>query len=168
MAVPTPVLTHVCKRGGCPPCAFRLLPCGCPPGACSPAPNRVGLPILRCWIKIERPAPALQERSRVMIPQSRLSTSRLFTKDKPLAGTEVPNRTARSGRHPNVRSANLYDLRPPLDRPGDFRFHREDDSSVQHPRFRQNCGKRRIQQVYPAAPLAHNGAGHQVQIVHQE
>src|ERR1019366_8210954 len=64
-----PALTHVNKRGGCPPSAFRLLPCGEPPGACSPAPNRVGLPILRCWIKIERPAPALQERSRAMILQ---------------------------------------------------------------------------------------------------
>ena len=27
-AVPTPVMTHVCKRGGRPPSAFRLLPCG--------------------------------------------------------------------------------------------------------------------------------------------
>ena len=42
-----PLLTLVCKRGGRPPSAFRLLPCGCPPGACSPARcNRVGLPIL--------------------------------------------------------------------------------------------------------------------------
>src|ERR1039458_8364984 len=27
-AVPTPGLTHVCQRGGCPPSAFRLLPSG--------------------------------------------------------------------------------------------------------------------------------------------
>src|SRR5579872_2913113 len=32
-----PLLTHVCKRGGRPPSAFRLLPCVSPPGACSPA-----------------------------------------------------------------------------------------------------------------------------------
>lgn len=42
-----PLLTRVCKRGGRPPSAFRLLPCGYPPGACSPARcDRGGLPIL--------------------------------------------------------------------------------------------------------------------------
>src|ERR1035438_7304911 len=41
-------LTHVCKRGGCPPSAFRLLPCVSPPGACTPARVliRAGPPIL--------------------------------------------------------------------------------------------------------------------------
>jgi len=28
-----PLLTHVCKRGGRPPSAFRLLPCGQPAGS---------------------------------------------------------------------------------------------------------------------------------------
>jgi hypothetical protein len=45
-----PLLTLVCKRGGRPPSAFRLLPrgaTGAPPEACSPARcDRVGLPIL--------------------------------------------------------------------------------------------------------------------------
>src|SRR6266481_3787405 len=52
-AVPTPVIDpRLINASGCPPSAFRLLPCGEPPGACSPTLNRDGLPILRHWIKI--------------------------------------------------------------------------------------------------------------------
>src|ERR1035438_9144267 len=65
-----PLLTHVCQRGGRPPSAFRLLPCGSPPGACTPARvDRAGPPILRCWIKIGRPAPASQKRSGTILSQ---------------------------------------------------------------------------------------------------
>src|SRR3982750_3130702 len=78
-----PLLTLVCKRGGRPPSAFRLLPCPCGPGACTPARcDRVGLPILMVVrIKIEEPAAASQTRSTVILLHS--STSEKIKRRRP-------------------------------------------------------------------------------------
>src|ERR1700686_5151002 len=67
-AVPTPVMTHVCKRGGRPPSAFRLLPCGAQGAPRQElAHQRVVIesdPYFDdVWIKIGGPAPASQTRS---------------------------------------------------------------------------------------------------------
>jgi hypothetical protein len=73
-----PALTHVYKTRWVPPERLQASPLRRTARSLLTSADRVGLPILRCWIKIERPAPASQERSRVIIPQKAERTSGYF------------------------------------------------------------------------------------------
>lgn len=99
MAVPAPGIDpRLVNASGCPPSAFRLLPCGEPPGACSPTLNRVGLPILRHWIKIGKAGTCFAGTLLWHCTPARAGKLRLWApEDETVAHREVENRANRDG-----------------------------------------------------------------------